>query len=284
MTVTFFKRDVASNLTTNSDVMFRPSGDEANHPGCGRIISWLVPTAELADDYEMADGTPFSWKNNGANPYAGREKRFYASILFNGAQWENRELETFVGGKDGIQKFEKSGQTSSTVTGYYLKKFITENDHSWNINGSSHFDILLRYAEVLLNKAEALAQDNWDKNKTQALSTLNEVRKHAGLPAKNAESLNEFMKLIEHERIVELAGEGFRYWDLRRWKRSVDVLNGKSMHGTLITKQDDGTFSYKNIDVDAGDTHVFMERYYAFSIPLAERTRNKTIGKNNPGW
>lgn len=284
ITVTFFQKDIAANLSTNSDIMFRPSGDETNHPGGSRIISWLVPTAELADEYEMDDGTAFSWDKNRANPYVGREKRFYASILYNGAKWENRILETFVGGTDGIQKFEKSGQTSSTVTGYYLRKFITENDHSWDINGSSHFDILLRYAEVLLNKAEALAQDNWSSNKEQALAALNEVRNRAGLPPKDASSINEFMKLIEHERIVELAGEGFRYWDLRRWKIGVEVLNGKNMHGTLITKQDDGGFKYKNIDVDAGDTHVFMERYYAFSIPQTERTKNTLFGKNNPGW
>lgn len=292
ITVTFFQRNVAANLTTNSDIMFRPSGDatDSNEGDASAsekrvtILSWLVPTAELADEYEMADGTPFSWETHGSAPYTGREKRFYASILYNGAKWENRIIETFQGGKDGIQPFEKSGQTTSTVTGYYLKKFVTENDTTWIVNGSSHFDILLRYAEVLLNKAEALAQKDWNGNKEAALAALNKVRARAGLPAKEATSLEEFMQLIEHERMVELAGEGFRYWDLRRWRRSMAVLNGKNMHGTLITKEADGSFKYKKIDVDSGDTRVFMERYYAFSIPQAERTKNKALGENNPGW
>lgn len=284
LTVTFFKANVAANLSTNADPMFRPSGDGLTHKGDRKILAWLVPTAELADSYEMADGTPFSWELHGSDPYADREPRFYASVLYNGAEWEGRTIESFVGGKDGIQKFEKSTPTSSTVTGYYLKKFITENDHSWDTQGSSHFDIMLRYGEVLLNKAEALAQSNWNTNRTAALAALNEVRARVGLPARDAVSLAAFMRLIEHERMVELAGEGFRYWDLRRWRRAMDVLNGTSVHGTRITREADGTFKYTPVDVDAGDTRIFMERFYAFSIPLSERTRNTAFGENNPGW
>lgn len=284
LTVTFFPSSTAANLSTNSDPMFRPSGDGQTHPGDRKILSWLVPTAELADTYEMADGTPFSWEKHGHDPYTGREPRFYASLLYNGAEWEGRVVETFEGGKDGIQRFEKSNATSSTVTGYYLKKFITENDHSWDTQGSSHFDILLRYAEVLLNKAEALAQADWNTNRAASLATLNEVRARVGLPARDATSLEAFMRLVEHERIVELAGEGFRYWDLRRWRRAMDVLNGTTVHGTWITRGADGTFHYNTVDVDAGDTRIFMERFYAFSIPLSERTRNTALGANNPGW
>lgn len=284
LTVTFFPSNIASNLCTNSDQMFRPSGDTQTHSGDKKILAWLVPTAELADRYEMADGTPFSWAAHAAAPYEGREPRFYASLLYNGAKWERRTIETFVKGADGIQKFDKSVSTSSTVTGYYLKKFITENDHSWDTKGSSHFDIMLRYGEVVLNKAEALANADWGKNKTKALEALNEVRSRVGLPPKDAANLEEFMKLIEQERIVELAGEGFRYWDLRRWRRAMDVLNGTTMHGTRIEKNADDSFSYTQIDVDDGDTRIFMERYYAFSIPITERKRNKALGENNPGW
>ena len=92
------------------------------------------------------------------------------------------------------------------------------------------------------------------------------------------------MKLIERERIVELGGEGFRYWDLRRWKRSMDVLNGTNAHGCWINKQKDGSFTYKQVNVDADDRWIFKEKYYAFSIPLSERTKNKALGENNPGW
>ena len=64
----------------------------------------------------------------------------------------------------------------------------------------------------------------------------------------------------------------------------MDVLNGTTMHGTRIEKNADDSFSYTQIDVDARDTRIFMERYYAFSIPITERKRNKALGENNPGW
>lgn len=284
-TIEFFTSNVASNLTVMTDEMFRPKWDEATHNSGGRtILSWLVPTSELADEFEMADGTPFDWDIHGANPYVGRDPRFYDTILYNEAPWEGRQIETFVGGKDGYKKFDKS-EISTTVTGYYLKKFIVENDHSWDVYGTGRFEVLLRYGEVVLNKAEALAQQNWDGNKTAALAALNELRSFRGMPAKNAATLNEFMALIEHERMVELAGEGFRFWDLRRWRRAVAVLNNMNVHGVKITKNGDGTYTYVQDDADAGEKRHFEEKYYAFSIPQSERSRNNAATNyNNPGW
>ena len=150
--------------------------------------------------------------------------------------------------------------------------------------GSSHFAIFLRYGEVLLNKAEALAEADWNKNKTEALATLNRIRGRVGLPARTAASKEEFMELLRHERMVELAGEGFRYWDLRRWRLAVEVINGKEAHGVKITKNPDGTFHYEQIAVDGGKKRIFYERYYAFSLPLTEMKNNRLIGENNPGW
>ena len=283
--VEFFTSNIAGNLTVMTDEMFRPKGDEFYHNAGGRtILSWLVPTAELADEFEMADGTPFSWTTHGANPYAGRDPRFYDTILYNGAPWEGRTIETYVGGADGYKKFDKS-EIATTVTGYYLKKFIVEDDHAWDTYGSGRFEILLRYGEVLLNKAEALAQDNWDANKTAALAALNQLRTVRGMPSKTAATLDDFMALIEHERMVELAGEGFRFWDLRRWRRAVAVLDNKSVHGVRITKNGDDSFTYQEEDADAGEKRHFFEKYYAFSIPQSERSRNGSIGGyNNPGW
>ena len=108
-----------------------------------------------------------------------------------------------------------------------------------------------------------------------------------GLPGRaSASSLEEFMGYLRHERIVELAGEGFRYWDLRRWRLAESVINGQVVHGVNVTKNADGTFSYTTIDVDneAEGTRVFPERYYLFAVPIAEETNNKEFGENNPGW
>ena len=83
--------------------------------------------------------------------------------------------------------------------------------------------------------------------------------------------------------MVELAGEGFRYWDLRRWRLAEDVINGQCAHGVKITQSGD-RLNYEQIEVDDGLTRVFYDRYYAFSIPVSERANNTLCGDNNPGW
>lgn len=289
MTITF----KADALTHSADPVFRPHGDSPSHKN-NPMAYTICPTAELADSYEMADGTAFSWDKYKANPaawgndpFSGREPRFYTTILYNNEDWEGRKIEAYEGGTDGIQIFKEEGGRTSTCTGYYFRKFITEDDHSWDEKGSNHFDIYIRYAEVLLNKAEALARKDWGANKTAALAALNEIRGRVGLPARSAATLDGFMDLLEQERKVELAGENFRFWDLRRWGKGIDRLNGKSFHGVLIKKDDaaPGGFRYEICDIDAGKTRIFMERYAAFSLPLAELNNNKALNNtNNPGW
>lgn len=284
-TVSFFGGNSSPNLNHEADRFFRPKGDQQTHGGA-TVSATFGPTAELADAYEMADGTPFDWAAHGADPWTGREPRFYASILYNDAKWEGRRLKMFTGEDeetvyDGFGTFRKSGAAESSVTGYYLRKWIKEDDNSWATNGSSHFWILIRYAEVLLNKAEAQAIGG---DVPGALATLNEVRSRVGLPGATAADLTEFMQVLEHERIVELAGEGFRYWDLRRWRRAFAVLNDSSVHGCKPNPQPDGSYTYTRIDADGGYTRVFKEQYYAFSIPVSERSANTLLGDNNPGW
>lgn len=271
---------LAGALTHNYDTFVRPSGDTQYGK---QIYSAFAPTSELVDSYEMADGTAFSWDAYGSDPYSNREPRFYATILYNGASWMGRTLQTYVGGADGFKAYENSGSAGTTVTGYYLRKYLRDNDRSYVTNNSSQYNIVIRYAEVLLNKAEALAESNWTSNSAQALEALNTVRSRVGLPARNATTKEAFMECLRHERMVELAGEGFRYWDLRRWKLAEEVINGTSVHGVRITRSDDGTYSYQQVDADAGNTRIFYNRYYKFAIPLSERSNNK-LCTNNEGW
>lgn len=306
MTIQF----LADGLSHQGDIIFRPSGDSKFHKN--KPLGYpICPTAELADSYEMADGSQFSWAAYKANPaawgndpYSGREPRFYATILYNNEDWEGRELdldgdnvpekvkiETFVGGIDGFQEYKEDKACTSTCTGYYFRKFITENDHSWDEYGGNHFDIYVRYAEVLLNKAEALAQKNWSANSVDALQALNDIRGRVGLPARAAASLDDFMLLLEQERKVELAGENFRYWDLRRWRKAVARLDGKSFHGVKITKNTDGTFSYEECNIEGVDANnnpnkrIFMDRFYCFALPMSELNNNEALNhQNNPGW
>ncbi|MGM9791346.1 MAG: RagB/SusD family nutrient uptake outer membrane protein [Candidatus Cryptobacteroides sp.] len=282
-----------NKLTHRADVFFRPPGDAAEgsqHAGAN-IYAVFNPTSEYVDSFEMADGTPFDWAVHGGDPYTGREPRFYASILYNGAKWEGRTIETHDTGKDKIVEFTTTGAAGSTITGYYLRKFITEGQDGWEKYGSDHFAILIRYAEVLLNEAEAYAMmGDFDT----AYERLNQVRTRVGLPGKSGDDLDTFMNDLRHERVVELGGEGLRFWDLRRWKIAVcensedSVIDGKNYHGCWITKKEDGSYDYRQVVVDGTNmVHFFPERYYAFAIPITEFSNNGAIDAltdNNPGW
>ena len=273
-----FEQDV---ITHRYDAYVRPSGD-AKALGTSALYSIYFPTSELADSYEMADGTPFSWETHGSDPYTGREPRFYATILYNGASWMGRTIESYVGGADGFKEYENSKSANTTVTGYSLRKYLKDGDKSWITAYSAQTCILIRYAEVLLNKAEALAELSWDQNSVEALQALNDVRGRVGLPSRQTASKEEFMEFVRHERMVELAGEGFRYWDLRRWRLAEEVINGKNVHGVKITKTDSG-FNYEHVDADNGNKRIFYDRYYHFAIPESERSKNP-LCDNNQGW
>jgi len=274
----------------NYDLYNRPFGDRAILNA--DVYAEHVPTAELADLYEFKDGTPFDWNTYSAthaDPYTDREPRFQATVMYNGCQWENRVIQSYVGGTDGFVDFTQNGSTNGhTCTGYYLRKYLQEGyDDFVKDGGSYQYDAVLRYAEVLLNKAEAYAQLDYNQHRDQALEALNEVRNRVGLPSKtaaDAPNLDSFMTLLRKERCVELAGEGFRYWDLRRWKLAESVINGQNAHGAKITMNDDGTFSYAKVACDGGTTpRIFLEKYYYFSLPSDELSGNK-LCVNNPYW
>lgn len=276
------------SVTHNYDRYNRPFGDNAVYNT--QVYAEHVPTAELADLYEFKDGTEFQWNTyaeNHADPYTDREPRFQATVMYNGCKWEGRTVQTYVGGSDGFTAFTQSGSTNGhTCTGYYLRKYLQENNSTFVTDYSWQYDAVLRYAEVLLNKAEAYAQLDYDKYNTEALGALNEVRNRVGLPEKtltDAPDKDSFMALLRKERCVELAGEGFRYWDLRRWKLAENVVNGQNAHGVKITKANDGTFSYEKLECDGGSPRIFLEKYYYFSLPTSETANNK-LCENNPYW
>lgn len=261
------------------DRYFTPKGDNSILGGCA------TPTNELVDSYDMADGTPFSWSANKSAPYVNREPRFYASILYNGANWKGRKIETFIGGADGFVAYKKGQDTHNTTTGYYVKKYLQESNSTFDVDGSDQFWIELRYAEVLLNLAEALAEKDYPANSSKALAALNEVRSRVKLPGRTlqeAPDKNSFMVLLRKERVCELALEGFRFWDIRRWHVAGDVINGKMAHGTEIIKNVDGSFTYNIVDCDAGQTRVFPEKYYLLPIPVDELNNNPLCENNSP--
>ncbi len=279
----------SGSLTHKYDSYNRPFGDRAVY-NTGAIYAEHVPTGELADMYEFSDGTAFDWTTytaNHTNPYTDREPRFQATIMYNGSQWEGREIQTYSGGSDSFTPFEQSTSTNGhTCTGYYLRKYLQENNTDFVEKGSYQYDAVLRYAEVLLNKAEAYAQLDYLQYQDLALDALNEVRERVHLPEKttaDAPNKDAFMALLRKERCVELAGEGFRYWDLRRWRLAENTINGQNAHGVKVTKNSDTTYSYEKVACDGGSTRVFLEKYYYFSLPTDELANNK-LCENNSYW
>jgi hypothetical protein len=240
-----------------------------------------VPTAELVDEFEMADGTKFSWSNpvHATNPYNNREPRFEATILHNNSIWKGRVVNTTEADVvEGFVEFGKSGDPKRTVTGYYAKKMLDPNNTTFVVNKSTQSWIEMRYAEIILVLAEAKAQlDDY----ASATTYINMLRNKRGLNAISVSGNTQAMQAIEHERKVELAFEGHRFWDLRRWRKAHIELNGKKMTGHKITGLGTG-YTYEVVSADAVNRSFTGKLYY---LPIPENEVQLNLGLDQIfGW
>ncbi len=240
------------------------------------------PTQNFVDAFTMDNGLPISDPASGYNPktpYTGRDSRLDATIFYNGKRWLNRAVETFEGGRD-----KPGGSIVQTKTGYYLRKFMADFANNSTYTNQSHNFIIFRYAETLLNYAEALNELNRPED---AVKQLIEIRKRAAIKAgtnsrygiKVGITQAELRDLIRAERRVELAFEEHRFWDVRRWKIAEKALNTPLM-GVQIVKNTDGTFTYTPNLVA---TSVFQPRLYNMPLPYDETTKNLNLAQNE-GW
>ncbi len=259
------------NFTHSYDFNFVPPLDVSGGGAIG------VPTAELADQFELANGNDFNWSDPAmkANPYANREPRFYATVLHNGASWKGRTINTSPENlQEGYVDFNSNPDPRKTVTGYYMRKMLDVTNTSILLQKSAQPWHEMRYAEVLLIHAEALAKLN-DIGGSKL--SLDKVRSRAGLPGVEASNQSELMAAIEHERIVELAGEGHRYWDLRRWRKAHLVINGQRVHGHKPVSG-----NYELVDADK-QNRMFPTTFYYMPIPQEEIVRNAAM-EQIQGW
>ena len=258
------------------------------------------PSQDLVDAYEMEDGTLFDWTNPtmAANPYAKRDPRLYASIIYNGAKYDKfanfsgsatnqYTFDIFEGGKN------KAG-LSQTETGYYLMKFMDyENVNPANATGGTfHNWPYFRYAEILLNLAEAGNEAGGPNYQVSGASSpltpiqaINLIRARAGMPDvattfnKRGIAITQqtLRQLIKNERRVELAFEEHRYYDVRRW---MDIIDGY-IRGVKTIKNANNTFTYDpTIQVEK---KLFEPKHYFFPIPQVELNRNPLL-RQNPEW
>ncbi len=268
------------NYVHHHDRYFRPTGDMADRGG------WAGPTEDLVSQYQIKEGdtyVDFDWENplHRQNPYANREPRFYASILYNGAPWNGRTIQTYVGGTDGFMDFEFGSNVPACVTGYFMKKFLQEDNDDFNDIGSDAYWVELRYAEVLLNMSEAYALTS-PNDMQKAYEYLNKVRTRGGYltPRASGTNLEVYKDCLEKERLVELAFEGHRYWDLRRWRRAEEVIHGKRAYGMKIIKSEN-TFTYNKVVCDDANRY-FPEKYYYIPIPQTEISNNPLCEQTIP--
>lgn len=270
---------------------------ETNNSPCGyqrnKCKGLTSPSQNLVDAFPMLDGKRIGESDkyvyNPQNPYINRDPRLTYTIFYNGARWLKRGVETFNGGLD---RSHKPGLLT-TQTGYYLRKFLGLNEEkadNGGFNSISHHNYIIRYAEILLNYAEALNEIDKDANAAEIEDCLIKLRKRAGIEpgADNRYGLpdtytkEEMRRIIRDERRVELAFEEHRFWDIRRWMiadRGESVMKNP-VKGVEMIIQADGSFSYNYVDVR---TSTFDEKMYWYPIPRGEMQGNTNLTQN-PGW
>ncbi len=233
-----------------------------------------TPTQEMVESYEKADGTKMDWTpyhiaDATRPPYEDLEPRFKASIIYPGSTWKGNVMENSVGGTYGTFMAYRAQPYSygHTTTGYFLRKLMDESLIDIKGKESTQTWVEIRYAEVLLNKAEAAFR----LNKTgEAQAAMNEVRARVNLPGKFSSDAQWFAD-YRNERKVELAYEGQLFWDMRRWKLAHIEYNNYRVHGFKITGN-----KYEYIDVDYQD-RKFLEKTYRLPIPNSELENNSLI-------
>ncbi|ARS40593.1 hypothetical protein CA265_13365 [Sphingobacteriaceae bacterium GW460-11-11-14-LB5] len=247
-----------------------------------------APNGDYVDTYPMRNGMPINAPGSGydpQNPYVNRDPRFYRSIIYNGASWLNPSTNTkqpvftyFNAPNDGLSI---PYITPGTETGYYNRKMMSE-DVTGSTGGTQHFFPFLRYAEVLLNYAEAL---NEAGQTTDAYEPMRQIRERAGLlPANLPTGLNQeqMRKYIRDERRIELAYEDHRFWDIRRWKVGASTY-ATVLTGMKIIKNANGTYSYEKINIPK-PISVFIEpKMNLLPIPAIQVNISDKLFQN-PGW
>ncbi len=256
------------------------------------------PSQELVDSYEMqatgepailgyADEEHLQPVINSASgydendPYTGRDPRFYATVWYNGASYDNiggriHTIETFIGGADQLLKSPPN--RTNTHTGYYLRKFVDPKLQAGQDQTSSWKKY--RLAEIYLNLAEAENEANGAT--PAAYQAVNTIRMRAGMPELPAGlSQEQFRERVQRERRVELVWEEHRFWDVRRWK--ILDKTDKLVTGIEINKSEAGNFTYKRFVTER--RNAWQDKFRIFPIPITDASIIPDFSENqNPGW
>ncbi|SEA45909.1 Starch-binding associating with outer membrane [Arachidicoccus rhizosphaerae] len=245
-----------------------------------------VPYQEMVDAFPMANGLPITDPNSGydpQNPYKNRDPRLDYSIIHDstlrityGANqptpvtlyWNTKVSPAVAASGDAVHK--------GTATGYYIFKMIDPDIINNGIGTSPRCLPLIRYAEILLNYAEAQNESVGPDN--SVYQAIEAIRQRAGLrPYTLPEGMDQgqMREAIRRERRVELAFEGFRFFDVRRWMIA-DSTDNQMMHGMEVDRGT--TVSYNEFNVRK---HNFKKAMYLWPLPLSEISKLPGL-KQNP--
>lgn len=265
------------------------SPERTNFPmGMENGNSGNCPSQNLVDAYEM-QATGKVWNEEGSgydssNPYQGRDPRLAMTIAVNGDKWPNTNpvpLELYVGGRNALPI------AGATPTGYYLKKYLDgtiDISASTSSGGKRHSWVTYRLGEFYLNYAEAVFNYLGSSDATNAefpmsaREAVNVVRNRSDVQMPDFPtdmSADEFVTKYRRERMVELAFEGHRFWDIRRWK---DGNSQKNLIEMQIVKNGDA-YTYTRVT----KSRYWNDKMYLFPIPDSEIRKNPNLSQN-PGW
>lgn len=286
--------------TGNNFYVENSSNPQSRGSNNGYAGARYFPTQELVDAFDMINGLsindPLSgYPGIGNNMYNNRDPRLGYAVHYNGSlrnmgSLGNQPVNTYTGviptgnaaatsaGTDGIYT------STGTTTGYFRYKMC----NNFGVGGGSELYrpwVVMRYAEILLNAAEAT--NEYYGPVSEVYNWLIQIRSRAGIQAganglyglKPGMNKEEMRAAIWKERRVELAFEEHRFWDVRRWKIAPQTENAET-HGMEITRAANGTFSYRTIVVRK---HVFTDAMYFWPIPQSEIVKSPALIQN-PGY
>lgn len=244
------------------------------------------PTQGLIDTYRMQDGS--TWDES-QDAYEDRDSRMDMTIVRHNSTVTKKDGSTYTINVDpndtGNTTNDYIGRENGTQTGYFYRKYYDPNAEAWTAGTSWNCNInfvVLRYADVLLMYAEAMNELNqmtetvWDQT-IRALrerAGFDDTEQAMGFPTGGQETLRA---IIRDERRVELALEGIRIYDIRRWKTAEDVLN-EPYRGAKFDMSS-GTLDYYSY----GNNSFNKDRDYLWAIPRQQLTINPNLGQN-PGY
>lgn len=303
-------------VKNNSEVIFCKKHDANNEMSggngwcvdffnCPRPQGWgrgLYDQAylELAEAFEHIDGSSGKLDRTAVQQnlmtidqlWGNRDPRFYATFYTQGSEWKGSTLDFHAGIRLPDGTIQTSGAYNGTAatgdqdfqgTGFGILKYLNEShDNMAGTNSgwatSAQDWLIFRYAEILLNDAEAAFETG---NTAQALIDINQIRSRAGIAPLTAITRDT----IRHERRVELAFEGQRYWDVRRWRTAVTDLSVRWSGIRYILDASTGKYQIQIINNVDGTSNIpqFKQENYYLPITIARTANNKNLVEN-PGY